>query len=176
MSGATCVAQGEIASGTFGEHSDQIFDDYDGIDALRAEIKRWPHREVDNYLLDLTDDTPSVRSAVVFGPIIYGEGTGPAGRRSVQIPEMARVALDRGRAVYVGKGVNRWGSVHVRDVSRLFGALVKRAVEGGKQEGVWGRDGLYFAGTGEELVSLRPLFLGAVVTVLIMTDLWRDCY
>lgn len=153
ISGATAVSQDEIKTKRFGESTDNVFDDGTNVDKLKDEIRNHPNRTVDNYFLSLTERTPHVRSAIVFGPIIYGEGRGPVHQRSIQIPELCRIALERGRAVQVGKGLNRWGNVHVADIGELFALLVEKAAEGSTEEEVWGEQGLYFAGAGKEIVS-----------------------
>ena len=154
ISGATAVSQDEIKNKRFGESTEKVFDDWSNVDKLKDEIKSHPNRTVDNYFLSLTKETPHVRSAIVFGPIIYGAGSGPVHQRSIQVPELCRIALERGRAVQVGKGLNRWGNVHVADIGEMFALLVRKAAEGSTEEEVWGAQGLYFAGAGKEIV--RP--------------------
>lgn len=160
MSGATVISQDEIKNKRFGESTDRVFDDWDNLNHLKDEIKKHPNRTVDNYFLDLTKATPHIRSAIVFGPIIYGEGNGPVHRRSIQVPELSRIALERGRGVQVGKGENRWGNVNIADIAELFGLLAKKAAEGSTEDSVWGEQGLYFAGAGKEIVSppFEPTF------------------
>lgn len=147
------TSQDEIKDKRFGEATDRIFNDFDSLDALKYEIKRHPNRTVDNYFLDLTKETPQVKTAVVFAPIIYGKGEGPVHQRSIQVPELCRIAIERGRAVQVGKGQNRWGNVHIADLGELFTLLVMAAAKGSTDESVWGEEGLYLAGAGKEIVS-----------------------
>ncbi|KAM5358599.1 hypothetical protein ACJZ2D_015144 [Fusarium nematophilum] len=152
ISGASALAAGELASGSFqpGEASDAVFDDLDGISSIRTLIKAHEKaRAVDNYVLDAALQTPSIKTALVLPPIIYGKGQGPIKQRSVQIPELARVALERGRAVRVGRGLSRWGNVHVGDIARLFYALAEAGAEGKDDEKLWGENGIYLTGVGE---------------------------
>ncbi|KAF4544074.1 Nad dependent epimerase dehydratase [Lasiodiplodia theobromae] len=149
ISGATVLACGEIASKTFGEPSDKVYHDLDSGE-IWAQVKKYPSRAVDNYIHDVaTQDAGTVNTALLVGPIIFGAGRGPGNRRSIQIPELARTAIERRRAWQVGRGLSVWDHVHVRDLSGITLRLVERAVTGGgDQSGLWGEDGAYFAGVG----------------------------
>lgn len=109
---------------------------------------------MDNYILKVAADEPNVNTALVFPPIIYGEGLGAANQRSVQIPSLAKATLERKRGVQVGKGQSRWGNVHIQDVSQLIVHLVEKAAEAKSEEQVWNQNGLYLTGVGE-IVSLH---------------------
>ncbi|TQN64941.1 Betaine aldehyde dehydrogenase, partial [Colletotrichum shisoi] len=151
ISGASALAAGEVADKARGpgEASDLVFNDLAGIAELRSFIRGHPGRGVDNYVIEVAADEPKVNTALVFPPIIYGRGTGPVNRRSVQIPSLAKATLDRRRGVQVGRGLSRWGNVHVQDVSRLIFRLVEKAAEAKGEEQVWNSNGLYLTGVGE---------------------------
>lgn len=160
ISGASLLGAEELASGDFipGSPSDQVWDDLDGIDALRSLIRKFESRAVDNYLLDVAKNTPHIKTAVVLPPIIYGRGEGPVHQVSVQIPALSRVALEKGHAVRVGRGLSRWGNVHVKDIARLFTLLAVAGVEGNNDDKIWGENGLYLPGIGKEIVSILSLY------------------
>jgi nucleoside-diphosphate-sugar epimerase len=65
---------------------------------------------------------------------------------------MARAALERGGAFYVGDGRSEWNWVHVRDLSRVYLSLMEDAMDrvAGKEGGkaTWGKEGYYFVETG----------------------------
>lgn len=171
ISGATILSQDEIAHHRFGEPTSTIHSDYPSLSPLKAVISSHPNREVDNYLLALTAQTPSVKTAIIFAPIIYGEGSGPVHRRSIQIPELCRIALERGQAVQVGRGENAWGNVHVADLGEMFALLAAKAVDGDGKGSVWGEEGLYFAGAGKEVVRRPyPSFVRPAPLVCLRTD------
>ncbi|KAJ0330756.1 hypothetical protein COL5a_003060 [Colletotrichum fioriniae] len=151
ISGASALAAAELAdkSRSPGSASNLVFNDLTGIDDLRSFIQRYPSRAVDNYLLKVAADEPKVNTALVFPPIIYGRGIGPVNQRSVQIPSLAKATLDRGRGVQVGKGLSRWGNVHVEDIAQLIARLVERAAEAKGEGEVWNENGLYLTGVGE---------------------------
>jgi nucleoside-diphosphate-sugar epimerase len=152
VSGASVLAVEELASPSFepGSASDIVFDDVDDASRIRSLIRSNPSRAVDNFVLDVAaSDHPKIRTAVVFPPLIYGPGEGPVKRRSVQVPELARVALTRGKAVQVGEGLSRWGNIHVRDVAKVFAGLADAAAGGSEADGAWGENGLYLPSAGE---------------------------
>lgn len=143
MSGATVLSIPDIASGTYGEKSDKVYSDVDGADEVRQLIQQnSSKRVVDNKLLNLTGP----KTALVFPPIIYGQGRGPIKQRSVQIPELARAAIQNRKAVQVGKGESAWSNVHISDISDIFVKLVEKAIQGADDSTLWNRNGLYFAG------------------------------
>lgn len=142
VSGATVLSIPDIANGTFGEKRDKVFSDVDGADEVRHLIQQNSgKRVVDNMLLNMA----SPKTALVFPPIIYGQGRGPVKQRSVQIPELCRVAIQTRKAVQVEKGESAWSNVHISDISQIFVRLVEKAVQG-EDGDIWNRNGLYFAG------------------------------
>jgi hypothetical protein len=151
ISGGSVVAAAEVTNKTriSGAGSDFIWDDLLDIEALKTFIKNYPYRKVDNYMLDVATASPHINTAVVIPPMIYGPGRGPFNQRSVQLPNLARETLKRRRAFQVGPGESRWSSIHIRDLSQIIVRLVEKAVEGKKDENLWGLAGLYFTGVGE---------------------------
>lgn len=172
VSGATLLASPEIARGTYGEPSDKIHDDLSGVAEIIALVRSNPKRATDNFVLD-SGHAHGVNTALVPPGIIYGEGAGPVNRRTFQVPELARVAVERGRAVQVGRGLARWGYVHIRDLGQLFLRLVEKAAAGEDgRAGLWGEEGIYFTGVGGDIVSFISLFLppkSGTVTIILLT-------
>jgi nucleoside-diphosphate-sugar epimerase len=114
-------------------------------------IRIYPDRRaVDNFILSLAGSGP--RTAIIFPPIIFGTGSGPVNQRSIQVPSIAKNALKEKQAAYVGRGLSRWGAIHIADLAQLFVKLVEKAVDGGNDE-FWDENGLYFAESGEEVCS-----------------------
>jgi hypothetical protein len=149
ITGASVLACPEIDNNSYGEPSDQIFDDLDNAKVLRDFIRAYRHRRpVENYILDLGSDGP--KTAIVFPPIIYGTGQGPVNQRSIQIPSLSRAALQQRVGLYLGKGLSRWGIIHVCDLGKLFADLAQTAANA--TEGpFWNDNGLYFAENGIEV-------------------------
>ncbi|CAM1506189.1 Fc.00g058300.m01.CDS01 [Cosmosporella sp. VM-42] len=151
VSGASLLASDEFTSDSFkpGEASSAVFDDVADVDKLQSLIRKHSFRDVDNYLLDVAAETSSIKIALVLPPIIYGLGQGPVNTRSVQIPSLAKTALEKGHAVRVGKGLSRWGSVHVEDVARIFASLTEAGAKGNQDDKIWGGKGIYLTGVEE---------------------------
>ncbi|CAG9978187.1 unnamed protein product [Clonostachys byssicola] len=173
ISGGSVVAAAEVTDKTriSGTGSDVTWDDLRDIDALKTFIKKYPYRKVDNYMLDVATTTPHINTAVVIPPMIYGPGRGPVNQRSVQLPNLARETLKRRRAFQVGPGESRWSSIHVRDLSQIIVRLVEKAVEGRKEENLWGPRGLYFTGVGElSLSEISTRIASAAASANLLSD------
>ena len=74
-------------------------------------------------------DARGVRSVVIRPALIYGRGRG-LNPHSHQIPQMVRVARDRGRPAHVGRGLNVWSNVHIDDVADLYACALSEAPPG----------------------------------------------
>ncbi|WP_234973075.1 NAD-dependent epimerase/dehydratase family protein [Paenibacillus vortex] len=61
----------------------------------------------------------AVRSVVIVPSMIYGEALGLP-TDSDQLPQIIRKSREVGAGVHVGKGVNRWSNVHIRDLAQLY--------------------------------------------------------
>ncbi|QPC74612.1 hypothetical protein HYE68_005364 [Fusarium pseudograminearum] len=151
ISGASLLPVKDLASPSFkpGEPSDTVWDDLDAVSSINDLIRSHDSRVVDNYILKIAKETPTIKTANVFPPIIYGKGQGPVKQRSVQIPALAKVALERGHAVRAGRGLAAWTNVHVADLAKLFTLLTENAVNGNNDEKIWGENGIYFPGSNE---------------------------
>lgn len=152
VTGASVLAGPEIDSNTYGEPSDEIFDDLDNIGDLRKIIRHYRNRRVvDNFILDLGDNGP--KTAIIFPPIIFGRGKGPVNRRSVQVPAISRATLKQKSGLYLGKGLSRWGAIHIADLGQLFAKLVEAGVTR-SPAAVWNENGLFFAENGFEVCRM----------------------
>ncbi|MFE4710157.1 NAD-dependent epimerase/dehydratase family protein [Paenibacillus sp. NPDC056722] len=67
-----------------------------------------------------------VRSVVIVPSMIYGDSLGlPA--QSDQLPQVIRKSKAVGAGVHVGKGVNRWSNVHIKDLAELYRLALEKA-------------------------------------------------
>lgn len=128
--------------------SEKIYDEetpFDPMDirAERVEINKLVRKAgIDDW----------VRSIVIVPSMIYGDAIGlPA--ESAQLPQIIRKSREMGAGVYVGKGVNRWSNVHIKDLAQLYLLALERAPSAS----------YYFAENGEE--SFRDI-AGAVSEAL----------
>ncbi|KAM3418115.1 hypothetical protein BST61_g6320 [Cercospora zeina] len=145
ISGATMVSQDEIKAGNFGNSSPHQYDDVNDQDKLREMIRKHQNRVVDNQFLDFAEQSSTVKGALVIPSLIYGRGRGPVNQRSIQVPELARIALQRKHAVQIGAGENVWSNIHISDLSSMLLRLVEHAVSANNL--AWGVDGMFFAGS-----------------------------
>lgn len=133
----------DIVSGRFGEGFDKVYGDVDDANEIRNIVKQNAAKRVmDDYVLNKVSN---LKTALIFPPIIYGQGRGPVKGRSVQIPELSRLAIETRETVQVGKGEATWSNVHIADVAEVFVKLVEKAIEGSEGD-FWGQNGLYFVG------------------------------
>ncbi|CAI7575729.1 unnamed protein product [Penicillium pancosmium] len=148
ISGASLLSGPEISNNAYGEARPKVYNDLEGVGEVRDIIASNPKRAVDNLVMGLSADQPVVRTAIVYGPMIYGLGRGPVNQRSIQIPDLAKAILQHGHGVHVGKGNSIWSNVHVSDISRLILMLVAEAsnLSGGS---LWNEQGIYFPETGK---------------------------
>ena len=97
----------------------------------------------------------TVKTALIVGPLIYGQGLGPANKRSMQIPDTARVTIETGIGFQIGEGLSQWSHVHVHDVADLIVRLAQDAISSDPSKATWNEDGIYFAENGEEVSTGR---------------------
>ena len=151
ISGASMFSNAEVQAGRYGEPSDRVYDDVrDVAEIIHEVIRSNPARVVD--ILALDQDAATVRTALLPGPLIYGEGRGPLNKRSIQGPEVVEYTLRNGRSFAVGKGQAAWSNVHVSDVGAMIVLLLEAAIDG--RDGLWNQDGIFFPEAGL-MVSFR---------------------
>jgi nucleoside-diphosphate-sugar epimerase len=79
-----------------------------------------------------------VRAMVICPTLIYGRGRG-MNPHSIQIPFLVRQAREHGAVRVVGRGLNRWSTVHIDDLVNLYRLALERGPAGA----------FYFAENGE---------------------------
>ncbi|MGG4094586.1 MULTISPECIES: NAD-dependent epimerase/dehydratase family protein [Paenibacillus] len=60
-----------------------------------------------------------VRSVVIVPSMIYGDALGLP-TESDQLPQIIRKSREMAAGIHVGRGVNRWSNVHIKDLARLY--------------------------------------------------------
>jgi nucleoside-diphosphate-sugar epimerase len=73
--------------------------------------------------------TAGIRTIVLCNALIFGEALGPKAR-SVQLPLLIDYARETGNAAYIGRGLNRWSTVHIADVVELYLRALERSPAG----------------------------------------------
>ncbi|KAI0331859.1 NAD-P-binding protein [Cubamyces sp. BRFM 1775] len=163
-------ARGEFASET-------VYSDLD-IPTIEALPPSAPHRPVDLLVVAADAEDRYARTHIVMPSVVYGVAKGPlvdAGvmnPHTIIVPIFVRGALKRGNVGVMGKGITRWGNVHIDDLADLYIRMVDVILEDPATEKIsHGREGYFFADNGE--LSMRsvleaiadPLFtLGRIST------------
>jgi nucleoside-diphosphate-sugar epimerase len=102
-------AQGQSASGT-------VFDDSIAFSPGNHPIRRARY-DVERTVVDA--GATGLRTVVLCNSLIYGNGTGPR-PQTVLIPPLVNQALSSGIVRVVGRGLNRWSTVHLDDMTDLY--------------------------------------------------------
>lgn len=94
-----------------------------------------------------------ISAYTLVSPTVYGAGTGPGNKLSLQLPAYVRYAKGKRQAAYIGQGENVWGNVHVQDLADLYLLAMKYALAHPQatkaSEATHGFDTLIYTGTGE---------------------------
>ncbi|KAI0368821.1 NAD-P-binding protein [Pilatotrama ljubarskyi] len=150
---------GEICDNARGEYvSETIYSDLD-IPLIESLPPTAIHRPVD-LLIIAADEEGYVRSHIVAPAVVFGVASGPlfdagiSNAHTVITPLLVRSALDRGSVGILGKGISRWGDVHINDTADLYIFLLN-ALLSTPEKVSHGRTGWFFAANGEH--SIREL-------------------
>jgi nucleoside-diphosphate-sugar epimerase len=122
-----------IGTPSRGERSDDIFDEDTPFTPSPARAARV---ELNHLVLGYRDK--GCRPVIICPSLIYGIGHG-AGRDSVQVPLLIKLAKKRGNATHAGPGENIWSNVHIDDLVPLYALAIEKAAAGS----------FYFAENGE---------------------------
>ncbi|KAF9150994.1 hypothetical protein DFQ26_001395 [Actinomortierella ambigua] len=105
------------------------------------------HRDVELVILD-PKVLEHVDTYIVAPPTIWGEGTGPINRHSIQIPQQVQNAILQRKVYRIGKGLNRWSKIHVEDLADFYTLLTLQTIQQPNNLPK-GREGYYFVENGE---------------------------
>jgi nucleoside-diphosphate-sugar epimerase len=130
------------ADRALGERSDVVFTEDMPLQTLPERLLRV---EVERSVLGAAGR--GVRSVVIRPALLYGRGPG-LNPHSHQLPQLARIAVARGRPAHVGRGLNVWSHLHIDDLAELYLRTLADAPPGS----------LYFAESGE--ASWRDMAIG----------------
>jgi nucleoside-diphosphate-sugar epimerase len=107
-----------------GERSEDIFDEDTPVTPSPARTARVALNE---FILSYRDK--GCRPVIICPSLIYGVGHG-AGRDSVQVPLLIKLAKKRGNAAHAGPGENIWSNVHIDDLVTLYALAIEKAPAG----------------------------------------------
>ncbi|KAF2194063.1 NAD(P)-binding protein [Zopfia rhizophila CBS 207.26] len=109
------------------------------------EVEPYLQRTAELVVID-TGIRVGIKTHVIMSPTIYGEGSGPGNKLSIQIPNLVKAAIKDGFASVVGDGTQEWDHVHIDDLTELYGVVLQRIVEGKSMPS--GKEGILFSETG----------------------------
>jgi len=129
----------------------EIYSDLD-IPKIESLPETQPHRVVDRAIVAAAEEGYA-RTWIILPSTIWGlvdnifVKEGLQNPQSQQIPGAIKLAVQLGKAVYVGEGKNVWPHVHIDEVGKLY-LILFDAIVSGKQPAS-GRNGYYFVESGE---------------------------
>ncbi|CAI7643757.1 unnamed protein product [Penicillium bialowiezense] len=126
----------------------QFVDDEDifSYEKYRESREAYYQRTTDITVIE-TGEALGVTTYVIMAPTIYGQGSGPFNRSSIQLPAMIADAIKSGIVSVVSEGKTIWNHVHVQDVASLHMTLLQHICTDSQIPS--GRKGIYFCETGE---------------------------
>lgn len=104
--------------------SDKIYDEDTPMEIHEGKKARYA---IDLAVLDAAKR--GVRSAVICPSLVYGTSRG-LNKSSIQVPFLVEQAKKNGVVKVVGSGVNRWSTVHIRDLEELYLQVLQSAPAG----------------------------------------------
>ncbi|KAI3005844.1 hypothetical protein CBS147345_7452 [Aspergillus niger] len=116
------------------------------LEKYRESRETHPPRVADIAVIE-TGEAVGVATYLIMAPTIFGQGTGPFNRYSMQLLSMIADALSSGIVSGIEQGNTVWSHVHIRDLVGLFIVLLKQICTGATIPS--GRKGIYFCETGE---------------------------
>ncbi|OOQ81596.1 nucleoside-diphosphate-sugar epimerase [Penicillium brasilianum] len=135
---------------SYGNKSDKVYDDWDGVEELLSLPDHAFHRNVDKLVLDAAAKHADVlKLALICPPTIYGRGRGTCSQRGRQVYELAKVTLQLKKGPIIGAGQAIWNNIHIHDLSDVYALLVNAAVAGRNDDGIWGPKAYYLTENGE---------------------------
>ena len=101
--------------------SNKIFEDDTPFTPMRIR----EDRTALNNLVRIAGIKDGIKTIVITPPMIYGDSLGLL-TVSDQLPKLIQIAKTKMAGVYVGKGVNRWSNVHIKDLVKLYSLALEK--------------------------------------------------
>lgn len=146
ISGTSNLSDRPSTDGYTDTHRFSDAEDIYSFEKYRESREVYHQRTTDITVVE-TGEAVGVTTYIIMAPTIYGQGTGPFNRYSIQLPAIIADALQSGTVSVVGKGDTIWSHVHVRDVAGLHMTLLEKICTNVTIPS--GRKGIYFCETGE---------------------------
>ncbi|KAF9562653.1 NAD(P)-binding protein [Agrocybe pediades] len=123
---------GDNAAGLRSEESTYSDLEVERLNAIPVSVV---HRNVDIPIIE-ADKAGVIQGYIVAPSVVFGVPTGPLAENKIQnvhsiiVPALVRAALDRKRAAYIGKGLNRWSATNVNETADLYALILDAALKG----------------------------------------------
>ncbi|MBS0363144.1 MAG: NAD-dependent epimerase/dehydratase family protein [Proteobacteria bacterium] len=114
-----------VADDACGEAGEQAYSEDDYFEPVPFRLERVEM----NRRVRVAAIEDGVRGVVICPPTIYGEGLGLE-KDSDQIPKLMSLSERQGAGLYLGRGLNRYSNVHIRDLVDLFELVIDKAPGG----------------------------------------------
>ncbi|KAF2472445.1 NAD dependent epimerase/dehydratase family protein [Lindgomyces ingoldianus] len=110
------------------------FSDTDSVAVYEMEkkldaLEPYAQRTAELAVID-TGLAVGIKTHNIMSPTIYGPGSGPGNKLSIQIPAVARAAVKNEFAHTVGTGSQEWDHISITDLISLYEILLTRIIEG----------------------------------------------
>ncbi|OJJ32907.1 hypothetical protein ASPWEDRAFT_174337 [Aspergillus wentii DTO 134E9] len=146
MSGTSNLSDRPYSEGYIDPHVFSDEEDIFSFEKYRESREVYIQRTTDIAVVE-TSAALGVTTYIVMAPTIFGLGTGPFNRYSMQLPAMIADALKTGICSVVAEGKTVWSHVHIRDLAGLHLTLLRNICANVTIPS--GRKGIYFCETGE---------------------------
>lgn len=112
-----------VGDEALGEPSDAVFTEATPVTPAADKVARIALNTL------IREAAPGVHTVVLCNSLIYGAALGPQSR-SVQLPRLVDLARETGIARHIGRGLNRWSTVHIADMVDLYVLALEKAPAG----------------------------------------------
>ncbi|CUM68117.1 uncharacterized protein PRCAT00005834001 [Priceomyces carsonii] len=137
--------------------STKVYSDAKNIDEINSLDSKQPHRPVDEIILSIQENNPTIDTVIVAPSNIVGKSDGYDRIVSIQIPYLVELSVKKGQAFSVYDGKYIWSHIHIKDLGDLYSLLLNKLLQG--ESVPKGKEGYYFGSyflSNEEPVSEQP--------------------
>lgn len=142
-----------IKSGTYGQGTSKIYDDWDNASELLALPQEAPHMNVDTIILALEREAPHIKTLIACPPIIYGMSDARNTQERSAARQYVNSILKHGKGFVVGDGKTTVNTLHISDLAKFFVKVTEAAAQGGGTATWGGVQSYYFVENGEVVWS-----------------------